>query len=206
MNAALLWMVDADAVADADLQRYRGWLTDSEMARHQRFVRAQRQRQFIVGRVLLRAALGRVLGVSPQDIQLEEQVGKAPRMAAPVLKVAAPGFSISHSGRWVACAVSAQTALGLDIELRDASRNLAALAAQAFDVDEMAQWTRIEALSGDERTDGFYRLWSEKEARFKLGVNTGGHCVAIAHAELSVVLCSEQPLARPPVIEMVALP
>src|SRR5450830_560083 len=132
MNAALLWMVDADAVADADLQRYRGWLTDSEMARHQRFVRAQRQRQFIVGRVLLRAALGRVLGVLPQDIQLEEQVGKAPRMAAPVLKVAAPGFSISHSGRWVACAVSAQTALGLDIELRDASRNLAALAAQAF--------------------------------------------------------------------------
>lgn len=206
MNAALLWMVDADVVADADLQRYRGWLTDSEMARHQRFVRAQRQRQFIVGRVLLRAALGRVLGVPPQDIRLEEQVGKAPRMTAPPVIGAAPGFSISHSGRWVACAVSAQTALGLDIELRDASRDLAALAAQAFDVDEMVQWTRLAALSGDERTDGFYRLWSEKEARFKLGVNNGGHCVAIAHAELSVVLCSEAPLARPPVIEMVTLP
>lgn len=155
MNAALLWMVDADAVADADLQRYRGWLTDSEMARHQRFVRAQRQRQFIVGRVLLRAALGRVLGTPPQDIRLEEQVGKAPRMTAPQIKGAAPGFSISHSGRWVACAVSAQSALGLDIELRDASRDLAALAAQAFDVDEMAQWTHIAALAGNGRTDGF---------------------------------------------------
>ncbi|MBV7535656.1 4'-phosphopantetheinyl transferase superfamily protein [Duganella sp. sic0402] len=199
-------MVDADAVTDADLQRYRGWLTASEMARYQRFVRAHRQRQFIVGRVLLRAALGRLLAVPPLDIRLEEQVGKAPRLAAPLLKGAAPGFSIAHSGRWVACAVSAQTALGLDIELRDATRDLPALAAQAFDVDEMARWARIQNLAGDERVDGFYRLWSEKEASFKLGVVGGGHCVSLPHAELSVVLCSEQPLARPPQIEMVRLP
>lgn len=205
MPTALLWITDADAVTDADLQRYRSWLTASEMARHQRFVRAQRQRQFIVGRVLLRTALARALGIAPQDIKLEEQVGKAPRMATPVLK-AAPGFSIAHSGRWVACAVSTQTALGLDIELRDGSRDLAALAAQAFDADEMAQWARIQGYSGDERVDGFYRLWSEKEARFKLGVALGGHCVVLPHAELSVVLCSEQPLARPPKMELVALP
>jgi 4'-phosphopantetheinyl transferase len=202
-GTVLLWMVDADAVADADLQRYRGWLSASEMARHQRFVRAQRQRQFIVGRVLLRVALGHALGRPPQEIQLEEQVGKAPRMTVPGLKA---GFSISHSGRWVACAVSTATALGLDIELRDPSRDLAALAAQAFDAEEMAQWTRLQGLPDEERTDGFYRLWSEKEARFKLGVSAGGHCVAVPHAELSVVLCSEEPLARPPVIEMVTLP
>lgn len=200
-----MWLVDADAVTEADLQRYRGWLTVSEMARHQRFVRAQRQRQFIVGRILLRATLGRLLGVAPQNIILEEQVGKAPRLAAPVLKGGGPGFSISHSGRWVAVAVSAQTALGLDIELRDGERDLAALAAQAFDVDEMARWARIQGLSGDDRTDGFYRLWSEKEARFKLN-KVGGHCVALAHPELSVVLCSEQPLARAPQIELVKLP
>jgi 4'-phosphopantetheinyl transferase len=199
-------MVDADAVTDADLQRYRGWLTASEMARHQRFVRAHRQRQFIVGRVLLRAALARLLAVPLLDIRLEEQVGKAPRLAAPVLKGAAPGFSIAHSGRWVACAVSAQTALGLDIELRDATRDLPALAAQAFDSSEMARWARIQNLASDERVDGFYRLWSEKEASFKLGVAGGGHCVALPHAELSVVLCSEQPLVRPPQIEMVRLP
>ena len=203
---ASLWMVDADAVTEADLQRYRGWLTPGEMARHQRFVRAQRQRQFIVGRILARAALARVLNVAPQDVRLEEQVGKAPKLVAPVVKGAAPGFSIAHSGRWAACAVSAQTALGLDIEMRDVTRDLAALAAQAFDVDEMAQWARIQALSGDERVDGFYRLWSEKEARFKLNDISGGHCVTLPHPELSVALCSAQPLARPPQIEMVMLP
>ncbi|WP_373988247.1 4'-phosphopantetheinyl transferase superfamily protein [Duganella sp. BuS-21] len=206
MNAAVwLWMVDADAVTDADLQRYRGWLGASEMARHQRFVRAQRQRQFIVGRVLLRVALARVLGVAPQDVQLEEQVGKAPRLSAPVLKGPTPGFSIAHSGRWVACAVSAQTALGLDIELRDGTRDLAALAAQAFDAGEMAQWARIQELPDEQRIDGFYRLWSEKEACFKLGA-ADGHCVAVPHAELSVVVCSALPLARAPQIELAVLP
>jgi 4'-phosphopantetheinyl transferase len=204
--AASLWMVDADAVTDADLLRYRGWLSPGETARYQRFVRAQRQRQFVVGRVLLRMALGRLLGAAPQDVRLEEQVGKAPRLIAPVPKGTVPGFSIAHSGRWVACATSAQSALGLDIEMRDAGRDLAALAAQAFDADEMAQWARIQRLPGDERVDGFYRLWSEKEARFKLSETVGGHCIALPHAELSVVVCSELPLVRAPQIEIVTLP
>jgi 4'-phosphopantetheinyl transferase len=204
--AASLWMVDADAVTDADLLRYRGWLSAGETARYQRFVRAQRQRQFVVGRVLLRMALGRLLGVAPQEVRLEEQVGKAPRLATPVLKGAAPGFSIAHSGRWVACATSAQSALGLDIEMRDPGRDLAALAAQAFDAGEMAQWARIQQLPDGQRVDGFYRMWSEKEARFKLGEAAGGHCVALTHPELSVVVCSELPLVRPPQIELVTLP
>jgi len=203
---ASLWMVDADAVTDADLLRYRGWLLPDEMARHQRFVRAQRQRQFVVGRVLLRVLLGRLLGVAPQVVRLEEQVGKAPRLSAPVLKGAPPGFSIAHSGRWVACAASAQTALGLDIEMRDPGRDLAALAEQAFDADEMAQWARMQNLPDEERVNGFYRLWSEKEARFKLGQTAEGHCIVLPHAELSVVVCSALPLVRPPKIEIVTLP
>ena len=198
-------MVDADAVTDAELQRLRGWLSPGEMARHQRFVRAYRQRQFVVGRVLLRMALGRLLGVTPQEIRLEEQVGKAPRLAAPVLKGVQPGFSIAHSGRWVACAVSAHTALGLDIEMKDGTRDLDALAAQAFDSGEMSQWARLQGLPDEQRVEGFYRLWSEKEARFKRGVTGGGHCLVLPHPELSMVLCTEQPLERAPTIELVAL-
>ncbi len=198
-------MVDADAVTDAELQRWRGWLSADEMARHQRFVRAQRQRQFVVGRVLLRAALGRLLGVMPQEIRLEERVGNAPQLTAPVVSGMQPGFSISHSGRWVACAVSAQTALGLDIEMMDGARDLNALAAQAFDSGEMLHWERLQGLPAPQRVEGFYRLWSEKEARFKLGVAAGGHCVLLPHAELSVALCSEQPLDQPPAIEVITL-
>jgi 4'-phosphopantetheinyl transferase len=206
MNAsALLWLVDADAVADDDLQRFRGWLGPGETARYQRFVRAQRQRQFVVGRVLLRLVLSRLLGVAPQDIRLEEQVGKAPRLTAPAVKGGPPGFSIAHSGRWVACAASARTALGLDIEMMDGGRDLAALAEQAFGSAEMSQWERLQGLPDAQRIEGFYRLWSEKEARFKLGLAAGGHCVVLPHAELSMVLCSELPLDQPKV-EIVTLP
>ncbi|NYE58962.1 4'-phosphopantetheinyl transferase [Duganella sp. 1224] len=190
---------------DAQLQRWLGWLSPGEMARHQRFVRAQRQRQFVVGRVLLRMALARLLGVTPQEIGLEEQVGKAPRLVAPVARGTPPGFSLAHSGRWVACAVSAQTALGLDVEMKDGARDLNALAAQAFDSGEMSQWERLQGLPAASRVEGFYRLWSEKEARFKLGAASGGHCLALAHAELSVALCSELPLEQPPAIEIITL-
>ena len=202
MNAvALLWMVDAHAVADADLPRLRESLSAGEQARCQRFVRAERLRQFVIGRVLARMALERVLGVPAREVVLEEQVASAPLLVAPVVPGVAPGFSISHSGRWVACAVSAATALGLDIEMRDATRDLAALAQQAFDADEVRQW---EALPATRRVDGFYRMWSTKEARFKLGRE--GHSITIAHDALSVVVCSAAPLATPPVIELVALP
>ncbi|TFW17739.1 4'-phosphopantetheinyl transferase family protein, partial [Duganella callida] len=144
-----------------------------------------------------------LLGVAPRDIRLEEQVGRAPRLAAPPPKGPQPGFSIAHSGRWVACAVSAQTALGLDIEMKDATRDLNALAAQAFDSVEMSQWERLQGLPDAARIEGFYRLWSEKEARFKLGLAAGGHGLTLPHAELSIALCSELPLERAPAIEIV---
>ena len=34
MTKAALWMVDADAVADADLLRFRDWLSAGELARY----------------------------------------------------------------------------------------------------------------------------------------------------------------------------
>lgn len=201
----LIWLADADAMTDASLQRYLGWLTPGELARHGRFVREQRRRQFVAGRVLLRMALAPLLRVQPQQVLLEERNGQAPRLLTPAPCGAAPGFSISHSGRWVACAVG-EHALGLDIEVRDAARDLAALAKQAFDADEMARWQQMQRWDDEARVEGFYRLWSEKEARIKLGMAVGGYCIAVPHEELSVVLCSAVQPAGVPEPVLVALP
>lgn len=196
-------MADADAVAQADLDRFRCCLSVGEQARCQRFVRAQRLRQFVVGRVLARHALGALLGVPWREVLLEEQVAGAPLLTAPATVGVKPSFSIAHSGRWVACAVSATTALGLDIELLDGSRDLDALAVQAFEAPEMKQWQAQQGLPQAQRVAGFYQLWSEKEARFKLG--SDGYTLALAHAELSVVLCSARPLVEAPETEVVRL-
>jgi 4'-phosphopantetheinyl transferase len=207
-SRAALWLADADAVSDEALQRYRGWLAPGELEREARFTRRQRRCQFIVGRVLLRMALGRLLGVASQAVHLDEQAGRAPKLVAPLLRHGGPvpGFSIAHSGRWVACAVSADAALGLDIELLDSTRDLSALAEQAFDAQEMARWSQMDGLDKAGRMEGFYRLWSEKEARFKLGRSDAGSCLALPHAELSVVLCSVPALTQAPRIEVVTLP
>lgn len=204
-RATLLWLADVNAVSDASLQRYLGWLTPGEQARHGRFVREQRRRQFVAGRVLLRMALAPLLQVQPQQVMLEERNGLAPRLLTAAPGGTAPGFSISHSGRWVACAV-AEHAVGLDIEVRDPARDLDALAKQAFEADEMARWQQMRHWEAAERIEGFYRLWSEKEARFKLGMAVGGHCVTLPHEELSVVLCSPVEMASVPQPVLVTLP
>lgn len=201
----LIWLADVNTMTDASLQRYLAWLTPGELARHGRFVRELRRRQFVAGRILLRMALAPLLRLPPQHVQLEERTGQAPRLLAPDPGRTAPGFSVSHSGRWVACAVGAHP-LGLDIEVRDSSRDLGALARQAFDADEAARWEQMQRWEPGARVEGFYRMWSEKEARFKLGQSVGGHCVAVPHPELSMVVCSTVQLAEVPQPVLVTLP
>ena len=190
MVAATVLLVDGSVLDDATLAGFGNWLSASELARWRQFARPQRQRQFLVGRVLLRQALAPLLGVPARAIALLEQRGAAPRLVLPA--GARAGFSISHSGPWVACAVSADTALGLDIEMLDAARDLTALAGQAFDARTCA-W--LAALAPQERVGDFYRLWSTQEARIKLGVE--GHASVLSHPQLALVLCSAAPLSMP---------
>lgn len=108
-GATLIWLLDSGALAGAELDEHAAWLGQDERERCARFVRPERRRQFIAGRVLLRHALGRLLDVAPRDIALRERAGNAPALATP----APPGlgFSISHSGPWVACAASSVSRL-----------------------------------------------------------------------------------------------
>lgn len=206
-SSAQLFLVDSVNVDDAALAKSVAWLSAGEAARYRGFVRPHRQRQFLIGRTLLRMALARMLGCAPEALLFEQLAGRAPRLLkpAPGKDGTAPGFSISHSGQWVACAVSANTALGLDIEVPDPARDIEALAEHAFDDATRARW---RAAAPEQRLALFYRLWSEREARIKLGQSPGDpapSCIVVPHAQLSVVLCSARPLAPAPEIELVAL-
>ncbi|WP_295996464.1 4'-phosphopantetheinyl transferase superfamily protein [Rugamonas sp.] len=198
-HEARLWLTNTAAVRDDDVQAWLPLLSESEAARYRRFVRPLRQRQFLIGRVMLRRALCAVLDLPAGVPVVEEHVGHAPRVTLPA-GVPAPGFSIAHSGDWVACAVSAGTALGLDIELLDPGRDIIALAEQNFDAIELAA---LGMEPPARRMAAFYRMWSGKEARFKLGAafDAQASCIALPHPHLSIVVCSAQPLAAAPAIE-----
>lgn len=187
---AALQLVDGQAIGDAQLDAYAGWLNAAEAVRYCRFVRRERQRQFLIGRVLARRMLGELLGVAPRALTIIDRPGQAPVLAGNH----GAHFSISHSGPWVACAVSAGSVLGLDIEMLDATRDTAALAAQAFDAERCA-W--LAARPAHSRLRDFYQLWSTQEARIKLAAEAAT-TIALEHAALSVVLCSAQTLSAPP--------
>lgn len=192
-TGASIWLLDIRSIDLPQISRYETWLGAEEAARYARFVRPLRQRQFLLGRALLRVAMGKLREVAPESIALEERPGQAPRLLAPA---GGPYFSISHSGHWVACALSGTTRLGLDIELRDPRRDVLALAREAFGADVAAE---LESMPPEARMAAFYQRWSEAEARYKLGLDAGD-CATLAHAELSIVLCSAAPLAQAPAL------
>lgn len=185
---ATVWLVDSRTIDAATVAALAEWLGASERLRLSGFVRSERRRQFVLGRALLRCALAPLLGVAPMNIALIERRANAPLldMQHPHL----PHFSLSHSGPWIACAVSAHTALGLDIERTNVPRDVEALAAQVCDVRQQAQ---LACLPPAQRLAAFYQRWSTTEARYKLG-EPGAHAAVLAHPALSIVLCSVQPL------------
>jgi 4'-phosphopantetheinyl transferase len=205
---ACIWLANIGALGDGELLRLAASLGDDETARLRRFVRPERRRQFVAGRVLLRHAASLLLGVDARSLLVFERPGQAPLLS---LHGAAPAplfFSLSHSGPWVACAASADVAVGLDVERLDSARDLPALAAQAFGADAAAA---MIALPEAAHSAAFYARWSAQEALFKLdagGVETGAGtpaCVAVAHAALSIALCSAVPLAVAPALTALSL-
>ena len=198
-GATLVWLADTAALTDARLAHYASWLGESERQRHGRFTRAERRRQFVAGRALLRMALGRLLAVEPADIGLDERPAQAPALSRP----GSPGISlsISHSGRWVACAVSSATLLGIDIERIDPSRDVLALAEQALSPEAVAQ---LRACSEGERAGSFYRLWCLHEAGIKLGSASAADYL-FEHEGYAGALRCAHPLTAPPVPVVIEL-
>jgi 4'-phosphopantetheinyl transferase len=215
---ASLWLLDGDGVDDRNLDRLAdAALSATEQTRFAQFIRPQRRKQYLLGRILLREAIGRMARVEPDAIQVTERPGQAPLLTIPGAD--APSFSLSHSRRWIACAVSMHVPLGLDIETLDPARDCLALSESAFEPDEHAV---VAGLSGSGQTVAFYRLWTMKEALFKLAAITGQpgmsstalthegkyrmqgedwHCAAVEHPELCISICSSRPISELVVID-----
>lgn len=186
-SSAIVWLLDS---RHSDAQLRADWLSGGEAVRYAGFLRPERQRQYVLGRVLARQAIGALLGIDARSVVLDGGAGRAPIMTTPVVPTLS--FSISHSRHWIACAVSGDTAVGLDIEVRDAGRDVLALAEHGF---SSQQFEAIRRLAPDERLDGFYALWCAQEAQIKLG-GQGRFCLQLDHPELAVALCSAHKLDR----------
>lgn len=214
-----VWLVDGRNLQVEQLGRMQACLSVQEVHRFNLFQRPERQRQYLLGRMLLRQAISHATGVPSSAISTIERPGSGPLLILPE-GIRHPAFSLSHSRHWIACAVGFGDALGLDIEAIDPERDVIALSEAGFRADEHA-WllSRIDT----ERVAAFYRLWTLKEALFKLLSNRGEQREAppvvdrenellshgddwfsssMEHPTLSITICSTQSLPDISLIEL----
>jgi 4'-phosphopantetheinyl transferase len=155
------------------------WLSEAERIRLASLAAPRRREQFIAGRWLVRLVLNGVHGGDPhQHWSLSSGADEAPHL----LRGSPHWIGISHSGDWVACAVSPRP-VGIDLERLNLRRDHAPL---IDGVCNAAERIRILALPIDQRPFGLIVLWTLKEAWLKrrnLGVAPAR--MAILHTHLA---------------------
>jgi 4'-phosphopantetheinyl transferase len=133
-------------------------------------------------RGVLRALLGRYLGVDAGTLSFEVGPRGKPSLAARDGAPAALSFNLSHSGELALYAVApARLAVGVDVQVADRRVNAVAIARRMFGESAASS---LQALEDDEAQREFLRLWVRHEAALKCsGVGlTGASEAAAQHA------------------------
>jgi 4'-phosphopantetheinyl transferase len=144
------------------------WLTDltdlplqagpDGASRKERVLRQRIQQQFI-----LRLLLGSYLGVPGKDVGLVRSETGKPGLL-PAQAESGLCFNVSHSGDWLAIAVSRDVPVGVDIECQRQLRRPADLARRYFPAAE-ADW--LSQLAEPSLSRAFMSQWTAREALVK---------------------------------------
>ena len=148
------------------LARLAPTLSADEQARAARFVTQTLRDHFTAGRGLLRALLGLATGRAPDSLGFDYGPEGKPRLAlgsATAVDGSPVSFNASHSKGVILVALARGVEVGVDVE-HVQPRSLIEIADRFFHPDEAA-WVR--ALPEDEQREGFFSVWSAKEAFIK---------------------------------------
>jgi 4'-phosphopantetheinyl transferase len=155
-------------------------LSPEEQDRAEQILPSGRRLRWASSRALLRALLGRYLGVEPGRVELEAGPQRKPALPpdvdpkdgrAPASLAAVPdiGFSLSHSRDRAVFAIARGRRVGVDLELLRAVPHAVSLARRAFGAERAHE---LANLRGAQRDAAFLRMWTRHEAQLKC-VGTG---------------------------------
>ena len=178
-----IWLTDPEEVQDPDLlAEYHALMNAEERERHDRYRFPKRRHQFLVTRALVRTTLSRYCpDILPGSWQFIEVSNGRPEIS-PGQAPLPLRFNISRTDRLIACAVTIDRAIGIDVEAVEASRNTSAIAERCF--------TPSERVGLDANPEWFYRYWTLKEAYTK----ARGLGLAIPLNQLSFDLDASRPI------------
>ena len=151
------------ASLDQPAANYAILLSSDEQMRAKRFRFEQKQRQFIVGRGILRIILGRYLNSPPEDLKFEYRASGKPTLSAGMLQ-SELCFNLSHSEEMMLLAVTQKREVGIDLEYIRPNLDIEKLAEQFFSPSERAE---LDALRSEKKLHSFFSGWTRKEAYLK---------------------------------------
>lgn len=160
--AGLWWLALADVPDDA-WRRWTAPLDEEERARAARFVHERDRRQFIAAHALLRVLLQHLAGRPAAAWRFVSGSRGKPALR-PDHRLDRLAFNISHAPGAVACAMTLDHAIGVDIEDVERSGRLLEIADAYFAPAELAI---LRAAPHAAQRAVFFRLWTLKEAYIK---------------------------------------
>jgi 4'-phosphopantetheinyl transferase len=163
-----------------------GLLDDVERDRYAGYRRDADKRRFLTGRALIRGVVAAELGIAPAEVTLDSSCfdcGKPhgkPTVVGSTLEV-----SVSHSGDWVALALTDGAPVGVDVEeVRDAE--IDGLAGICFSPEELI---RFDGVPEADRQGAFFTYWARKEAVIK----ATGKGMSVAMSKLTLTAHDDDP-------------
>jgi phosphopantetheinyl transferase len=174
-NVVHIWRADLNS-----LPAWRdcaGLLADAELARAEKLVVPEKRHVFAASRAVLRLTLAGYCSCDAHDLRFHTLPGGKPVLDDPcssrILR-----FNLSHAGRWMLLAVSADHEVGIDLEPFKPVMHKAWALANLFTESERQQLVRVPA-GRQERA--FVRVWTKKEAVLKaLGCGLQGARIRLA--------------------------
>ena len=164
------------------------WLSESETARAARFLYPAPRRRYVLLRAALRSMLCDRLRCQNHDLGFVS--GEHGKPYAVVRGAPAPvQFNMSDSEAHGLIAIAPEGEVGIDVEERSDTRDLDGLAETVFGREERAA---IVTAGGRASVEGFYRLWTMKEALLK-ALGTGLYLDASSFQVPSAALLRGEP-------------
>jgi len=149
-----VWLLSTH-MSEADRDIYECVLTPGEQQRAQRFHFTTDRCRSIVGRGGLRWILSSYCGIPPEELVFQTGLYGKPALVG----FSDPAFNVSHSGEYVLIGVATGAECGIDIERKQSRLEEEAIARRYFCPREVAWLKRTK--------EGFFRLWTAKEAVIK---------------------------------------
>lgn len=148
----------------------RDLLSDDELARAERLLRERDRERWAASRAILRALVGRYLGVDGRRVRFALSPQGKPALSAAQLR-----FNLSHSGELALYAFCGEFEVGVDVEHGGRTRDPLPVARRILGPEEEQ---RLSALEPAAQHREFLRSWVRHEAIAKcLGSGIGGRQV-----------------------------